>query len=259
MSPFKTTLASLVLLLSFSPTAVAQEPEISLATGYIYGDREDNLGLKTQVAIVPISVSLKYQQWLFKMSTAHLAITGPGDIFIEEYDNDRADLLIETDRKRSGMGDTFLSATFSPRQLKSNKYKLSFSYKYKSPTGNENKGLSSGEADHHFYGRGFYRVQRFLILGRLGYQIMGDTEFEDYNNRIFGSLGLLYIKSRQLSFGSQYYFKQASLDSREDIKNISLVLQYRPDKSWSIAVNYIKGLSDTTLDNQYGLQVSHHF
>lgn len=251
-------LLSAVLVTVTSPS-FGRDSNTSISTGYVYGDREDNLGLDTTVEIVPLSISYKMPELKIKLSTAYVRLTGPGDIFLERNEDDSIDIYVETDRERSGMGDSFLTLTYSPKFLKSRNKKLSLGYKYKSPTGDETKGLSSGEEDHHVFLRGFYRIQRVLLLGRLGYQFMGDTEEYDYNNRAYVGLGLLYIAHRNFSFGTQYYTKESSLDTREDIKSASLVFQYRPTKHWSAALNLVKGLSDSSLDKQAGLQVSYRF
>ncbi|MCG8671007.1 MAG: transporter [Pseudomonadales bacterium] len=271
---------ALLLLSSLLGLSHAKSPVITVSSGYIVGDREGDLGIDTEVDIIPISIAYKTGAWKFKLSTAHLKATGPGDIFTDEYDDEGeedteegsepdSDIGDDDDvsggetyieiRDREGMGDTFFTINYSPSSLKTNYQKLTLGYKVKAPTGDEDEGLSSGEWDHHFFLRGYYRINRFMMLGRLGYQFMGDTDERDYNNRLFAGAGLVYIVNRQFSFGSQYFYKQASTDSRDDLQHISLIVQARPNKDWSFAANFNHGLSDSALDRQIGIQISRRF
>ena len=270
---------TLIVLSSLLGLSHAKSPVLTLTTGYISGDREGDLGIDTEVDIVPFSVAYKTGSWKFKLSTAYLKAKGPGDIFTHEYDegdeidegdvsdDDSSDdtvdpateeVFIEV-RERKGMGDTFFTVNYTPPSLKTSNQKLTFGYKAKAPTGDEDEGLSSGEWDHHFFMRGTYRINRFMLLGRLGYQVMGDTDERDYNNRLFAGTGLVYIVNRHFSFGTQYFYKQASSDGRDDLQHASLIVQMRPDKHWSFAANFNHGLSDSALDKQMGLQISRRF
>jgi hypothetical protein len=246
------------ILLSYHAQA-AKESKLSLSTGYTYGDQEDDLGLETDVDIIPLSLSYKTDSWNVRISTAYLRITGPDDVFIEGYEDGTIDVFVETLDERKGWGDTFLSLYYSPAMLRGKNYKLSLGYKFKAPTGDKEQGLSSGEVDHHGIARGYYRINRIMLLGRLGYQLVGDTDERDYNNRLYAGAGLVYIASRYYSIGAQYYAKQASTDERDPIRTAGIMLQIRPIKNWSASISFTKGLTDATLDQQIGFQIRHRF
>lgn len=246
------------ILLSYHAQA-AKEPKLSLSTGYTYGDQEDDLGLETDVDIIPVSLSYKTDSWNVRISTAYLRITGPGDVFIEGYEDGTIDVFVETLNERKGWGDTFLSLYYSPAKLRGKKFKLSLGYKFKAPTGDEKKGLSSGKVDHHGIARGFYRINRIMLLGRLGYQWMGDTDEQDYKKRLYAGAGLTYIASRYYSIGAQYYAKEASNHERTPTKTAGIILQLRPTENWSAGISFTKGLTDATLDKQIGFQIRHRF
>ena len=257
-----------MLLMSHLNPAYAADRKnrFTLSSGAYFSTGDYGLEESTQILATPISLRYSASRWSAGISTAFLRVDGSEDILVFEeggIDEPLEGFIVSERSIRQGIGDTLLSLSFKPIWKPSFNSRLQISTKIKIPTSSEENRFSSGELDYSFRIGITHRIKRFLINGKVGYQIMGDVdneeEYRDYNNRLFFSLGGSYIVNRYWSLGGGYRYKDPSRDGKADISKVNSFVTWRPHKDWSYTVYSALGLTDATADVAAGLQVSYKF
>ncbi|MCG7955211.1 MAG: transporter [Candidatus Thiodiazotropha endolucinida] len=255
-----------ILLLSFgsSPVTLLHAAPLNVpksATTFtvsqIYSSGDYDLDVETEMHATLFKVAYRSRDWGGSLSLPYLDITGPATAIYEDIYTGELYLVDVDDENRSGIGDAVVSLDRTIWQNLRNRQKLSLGAAIKLPTGNEEKNLSSGESDISFFAKGHIRQEKMLFSGQMGYQIMGDTEFTDYNNRLFVAAGLFHMIDRHWGIGGGIRFKQASLDDRDDQLSINTFVSHRLSKPWRLGFRINWGLSDAVADYSLGLQLSY--
>lgn len=152
----------------------------------------------------------------------------------------------------SALGDVVLRGGILLDSQNVSKDSLYVSLALKLPTGDESKGLSTGESDLG----GFlnytqhYKVINLTLMG--GYIVTGDTRTRSYDDILVYGISL----SRQ--FDHWYVYgglegRQQMLDTRDDPLELSGGLLYQMQRNRFLKLEGIVGLNESSLD--YGVSV----
>jgi len=249
--------------------------KLSFSTGFnvsqsdYFIDKEP-IGETTEIRSLSFRVKYGRGDWNLSAKIPYIYIAGPGDISISP-----AGTVSHVDKKRWGFGHLRLGAQYKLLLVKfrsgQNGSSMPFSFigkhfdsvgfhigaTVKTPTANDQ--LGSGELDYSVYSGTFLRSGRWVANARLGYQLMGDTKKTNYNNRWFSSLGGYYVLSKVHSLGLSYYFKQASIQAREPIRNLSTSFNWRLPKGWRLGLYLGTGFSQSSADISSGIIITKTF
>ncbi|MDT8385048.1 MAG: transporter [Gammaproteobacteria bacterium] len=152
----------------------------------------------------------------------------------------------------SALGDVVLRGGIMFDKNNAAKDSLYVSLALKLPTGDESKGLSTGEADLG----GFlnytqhYKVMNLTLMG--GYIVTGDSRTRSYDDILVYGISL----SRQ--FDNWYVYgglegRQQMLDTSDDPLELNGGLLYQIQRSRFLTLEGIAGLNESSLD--YGISV----
>ncbi|MFI0414469.1 MAG: transporter [Candidatus Thiodiazotropha sp.] len=223
----------------------------------IYSNGDYGHDVDTDMHATLFKMAYRSRDWGASLSLPYLSITGPATAIYEDIDTGELYLVDVDDENRSGIGDAVISMDRSIWQNLHKRQKLSLGAAIKLPTGDEGKYLSSGEVDVSLFAKGHIRQENMLFRGQIGYQVMGDTEFTDYNNRLFITAGLFHFIDKHWGLGGGIRFKQASLDERDDQLSINTFISRRLGKPWRLGFRINWGLTDAVADYSLGLQLSY--
>lgn len=210
----------------------------------------------TEVRALPFSLKYKRQNWSLGLHSAYVFVEGNQNrVFLD----DEFEIQSETNTKeRSGFSDISLKASYKlPRQFESTSLRLGT--KVKLPTSSKKDKLGSGELDYSFFFNTASRQKHNLYFTHFGYQVSGDTDQSNYNNRWFARISMQRILSKHLLVGGSYYFKQASLDNRTHIRKLGLSATWIPHKKTTYSIFSGFGFSDSTADWSMGIQSTYKF
>ncbi len=231
-------------------------PRIYVSTGFLAAEGDYVIGASTRSTVIPMGISIKNSTASLRVSSAYVSVNGPAYVYFEETEDGALETVAEGSKTRSGFADVFLSAAYHLKRWTNSHQRLSVGAKLKLPTGDSDKGLSTGEVDSTLFARGYKRFGRHVFLLSTGYQWMGDTEETNYENRLFASAGLMYLVSMKTNVGLQGYVKQPSRRGKANIRKAIVSAQYRLNRDWTFMTSLAKGYSESTADWSLGLQVT---
>ncbi|MDH4317958.1 MAG: transporter [Desulfobulbaceae bacterium] len=261
-----TALASLLsssILLS-SPLSVMAEGTVGVGTGFDFSTGE--YGGTTSTDTIYIPVNFKYQNDLvtLKLTTPYVRMTsessnvvGGGSDVIVKGSSEETTGASETN---SGLGDCVFSAGTALYEGDENNAWLptvDLTGKIKFPTADEEKGLGTGETDYSVESDLTWFSGSTAYFGTLGYKFMGSPEAYELNNVGYGSVGLAYQLSPDLSPGLIYDVKQASTDSGTDSGEATGYVSYKLSDDWKFLFYGVKGFTDGSADYGVGCTVSY--
>jgi len=221
-----------------------------------YSSEVEGVDKNTDISSIPFRIKYGQKDWSMSAQIPYIYITGPASV-ISVGDGIESDFNIsEVERKRWGFGDLRLGAQYKLPAKRISDPRLHFGTRIKVPTASEKDDLGSGEIDYSFYTGGYVRTGRWVSNARLGYQLMGDTETTNYNNRWYASIGGNYVMSKQYSAGLNYYFKQASSSQSEAVRNLSTSFNWRLPQGWRLGFSIGTGFSRSSADISSGINIT---
>lgn len=220
-------------------TSAASQAETMFSSGLFYLHGQTSTTDQTPISAwsVPLSISHREQAWLVRASTA----------WLQQSSEDNATQTV------NGLGDTHLSLGYTFQQLPN----LQLSVKYKLATGDENKGLSTGENDLGFQLDYFQPLNpQYATFASVGYSLNGKPTQSDVQNTGYVSLGLGKNITARWQVGLSIDYQQSLYASLEDQTALSLFAGYlaTDQTSWGLMTSY-----DNTETLSVGVSYQHPF
>ena len=203
---------------------------------------------------VPFSLTYNTFPWKYKITVPYVNISGPGNV-IGGADGG---IVIGTDTdgriSEHGIGDSILSTTYSLDDLWGSAPFIDITAKIKLPTADNDKALGTGETDYSLQLDIANTYNKHTPFGTLGYKIVGDPGTINYDNRIYGTIGINYKLSDIYSTGLLFDYRQAIVDTVEDQKEGVAYLNWKPARHLSVMGYLVSGFSDGSPDSGLGFQ-----
>ena len=233
--------------------------KLSLSIGSYFSHGEYNTNKATEIFSVPLRIGYSRNDWNISAQIPYLHISGPARIIALSDGAEVIETRAEGSRQRWGNGDLRLSAQYQLPVFFKSKARAHLGSTIKAPIASEKDDLGSGEFDYSLFGGGYLRSGRWVSNSRIGYQLMGDTDKTQYNNRWYASLGGYYLFNRIYSAGLSTYFKQAATESSDPIRTVSTYFNWRLPKGWRFNFSIGTGFSESSADLFGGFQVTKSF
>lgn len=224
-------------LLTITSAATQAETFFSSGLFYLHGQTDTTEKTPITALSVPISISHRDQSWFGRISTA----------WLQQSTDDNGTQTVE------GMGDTYLSLGYTFQQMPN----LQLSLKYKLATGDENKGLSTGENDLGFQLDYFQQLNsQYAGFTTVGYSLNGKPSQTDIQNTTYASLGFGKNIGARWQIGMSVDYQQSLYRSLEDQTALSVFSGYLAANktSWGLMAAY-----DNTETLSLGLSYQHPF
>ena len=263
----------LFILFGMSQTATAlertrlglvKESEFSLSTGLEYQQGDYGTPDSTSLWRIPISISYRETNFSFFASMPLLYATSEGDIIISNKTTMPKKNVpppssgTET-QTASGIGDITLSGTyyFMPDLRKETTYRLTGVLKL--GTADETEGLGTGESDFSIEGGAVKHIDEYILSGTLGYEINGDSTTFNYNDVLYGAVGITKQLSMNKQIGSLLRFSQAVTDVSDEPLELSIFYSQPIAKTRDIYLYLSKGLSNGSPDFSLGGTIQFYY
>ena len=174
------------IALCAAPAALAQSGTWSGGVGAEYTSGDYGTGTTTRILAVPFTLKYDNAPWALKATLPFYHVWGGGSVVpgLGAVDNSNR----RGNRSTSGLGDLTLSATNSAYYDSASQFGVDLTGKVKLPTGEEDKGLSSGSTDLTLRADAYKQLNTFTGFGGLGV-LVSSGGFLDLRSALVYSLG----------------------------------------------------------------------
>jgi hypothetical protein len=252
--------SAVTLLALFSASASAGD--LSLTTGLDTSIGKYGSTASTVVRYLPFTLKYEQGRSSFKATLPYVSITSPAGgatVTVDGNGNVISSGGAGPRVTQSGPGDVVASYSYSLIDEPRHGWLVDVSAKVKLPTGDQNKGLSTGKRDFSLIADFFYPAGKWTPFATLGYRMPGNPTGGTLQNAWLGSFGAGYKYSQTNSTGFMLDVRQASsagsVGSRE--ATVYWVHKFKPETKLQLYV--VKGFSDSSADYGLGAMVSHAY
>lgn len=256
---FQRLRAKLLLLLAglgACGSAAAQTPASfpsKFELGFNYSRGDYGLAQDTEVFVVPASLSFDSPDWGVRLTVPWITIKGPASAI------EGGGIPIRpTASSQSGFGDATAGLTYKFLH-EANHPQLSFTGRVKFATGNEDRGLSTGETDYYAQAdllQTFGSVTPFITAG---YRWLGSNTLYPLIDGFYASGGLAFSVAPGTSVGAAYEWRQALVRGGDEANEVSVFLYHKVNDRWSFNLSVMKGFTDASANYGGGGSVIYSF
>jgi hypothetical protein len=246
---------------------LVKEGEFSFLTGLEYQEGDYGAPDSTSLWRLPVSISYRKTNFSLFASMPLLYATSEGDVIISNKTSTPKKGRLppssgteQTEQQtESGIGDIVLSGSYYFTADFRNEIIYRLTTAVKLGTADEAKGLGTGENDFSLEGGVVKYIDEYIISGTLGYEIIGDSSVFNYNNILYGTVGLTRQLATNKQIGSLLYFSQALTDVSDEPLELSIFYSQPVGKTNDIYLYLSKGLSDGSPDFAAGGTIQFHY
>jgi hypothetical protein len=240
------------------------ERESVLTTGLSYQSGDYGTPDTTTVWTIPVNYSFRQGQYGLFVSVPFLAADSTGDEIIvnsqmAKKKKSQTVSTSSTGSSASGLGDVVASASyFFPTD-----HQHDMSYRItgivKLPTADESNGLGTGEMDISLEGGAIKDIDEYRLAFTLGYEINGDSPVYEYNDVLYGIVGLTKELARKRQAGLALYTSQVVTPGGEAPLEISGFYRQPLSEKQVVSAYLSKGLTNGSPDYFLGGYIEFHF
>lgn len=155
----------------------------------------------------------------------------------------------------SGLGDAVAALTvYDVYRSPGRSVALDLTGKIKLATGDQTRGLGTGETDYSLQADIYKFFGRAALFGTVGYRVRGQPVGITFDNSWLASTGALYRIAERTEAGVFYDYRQSAVPGAPAIRELALSLSQVLGGRWRVQGYLVHGFSDTSLD--YGLGFS---
>ncbi|WP_417623996.1 transporter [Paremcibacter congregatus] len=221
-----------------------------------YGDPE-----RTNLTYMPVTLSYEQNRWAFQVSIGHISLSGKDIIIpgtgLTSFTNDAA--IQDRSRHESGLGDLYLSATYALEPLQQESVFLDLTSRVKIPTGDSDKGLSTGKTDISFQIDVAKLMGNIAPFATLGYRHVGKSDRFLLQDTWFASVGVIYYPTPSLSLGLSYDTRRSATVDTVNPREILGFMDMQITRDWAVNIYGIAGLSEGSPDFGTGLHLRYMY
>ncbi len=239
---------------------VAAAGELSLTAGLDTSIGKYGGTASTVVRYLPFIVKYERGRSTFKATLPYVSITSPaggGTVTVDANGNVISSGGAGPRVTQAGLGDVAASYSYSVIEQPWHGVMLDATLKVKLPTGDENKGLSTGERDFTALADLYFPAGKWTPFLSLGYRMPGNPPGGSLQNAWLGSLGAGYKFSRSDSAGVMFDARQASSASSVGSRELTAYWVHKFTPETKCQLYAVKGFSDASADYGLGLMLSH--
>jgi len=255
----KRTLAASLLgcaipLLSVMAAAQDSDPKFTLSTGINFASGTYGGEVDIEDTYVPLTAIVDYGNVAFRLTVPYLSVTAPGGTIFDPGGEPLPGSGAVT--TESGLGDIIGSVTFydviNSQRLD---FAMDLTGKVKFATADENKGLGTGESDYSVQADLYKFIDKFTLLGSVGYKFRGDPAGTDLNDVLMASIGGTYKFSPDVNGGLFFDYRESAVSSNDAIQELSAFVSRRVSDNWRVQAYVLSGFTNSSPDWGGGIQV----
>jgi hypothetical protein len=245
------------------------EPGVfGVTIGAEYSSGDYGTSSDTDIWYFPFSLRYEQNDWFFRLTVPYLVVSGPGNVLIMGGSGmgshqpgtgggggggGGGGAVATTDsRTESGLGDIIGTVSYTLQRGASGRPGIDLTGKVYLGTASETKGLGTGENDYAVQLDLAQDVGAVTLFGSGGYRITGDPPGTDYDDVLYGTVGVERDFNRN-TLGGALDVQQAVVSGGDAFAELTGYLTVRPDKSSKLNAYLLLGLTDAAPDWGVGI------
>jgi hypothetical protein len=238
---------------------MAQDGLLTASVGAEYTTGDYGLDEKTDMSSFSLAARYEIGRWTYRASMPYIHISGPSNVVGSGEGGVTLPGQGGPRRSASGFGDLVLGASYLALHKRAAPFYLEVGGKVKLGTGDETKGLGTGEEDFSLQAEAFKPYGAFTPFATLGYRWYGDLEGIDLRNVAYGSLGGVYRVSAATSAGAVYDFRDPIIDGGARLSELVAFVSRSLSPDLKLQIYVLKGFADASPDRGVGAVLSHTY
>lgn len=233
---------------------------LSLSAGLEYEEGDYGTGDTTETWTIPVNVRYRTGNMSYEVTVPYLSAESTGDIVVMTGGGRHSTSTSRTTgQSESGIGDISLAVTYFLPQGADKELYLYLTGWVSLDTGDEQNGLGSGEKSYAIEASIDKYIGDELYFGTVGYQFFNDAVDVDYDNSLYGLVGLMRPWNNQTSLGGSLYYSQAATPGFDNIVELSGLFRHKLDRQRTLYGYILLGMSDGAADWGTGVRIRHYF
>jgi hypothetical protein len=252
--------ALFTLLLVASPT-LAEREHFQVKLGAVYEEGDFGTSETTRVLSAPATLRYLGERFDLAVTTFFVYLDSPQDVTLVDGTPNVTGQPSERETE-AGLGDTTLKLriyAFDDPGPDSWLPALTPFVKFKIPTGDDKRGLSTGKPDGGLGLEFDKQFSSFFLLGDVSYTFMGDPSDQNFRDRPAASLGVGVPLGPKWSVVALIDWRRALVRGTDDPVEVLGVLTARVLPTLTVSPHAFMGLTDGSPDWGFGFEVSYRF
>lgn len=237
-----------------SPTAnAATDADLSVSVGAEYTSGDYGTSTKTKIWYFPVTFGYETDLNRISLTVPYVSVEGTGNVVVGGGGMGMRRTTSSTAiRTESGLGDVLLAASHKIGGTATSRFDLTGKIKF--GTADRDKNLGTGEDDYVVQLDAEKYYSRDTVYGSGGYKILGDPPGINYDNVLFGIVGVSHSLDERRAAGLEFYAQEAALSGTDGPSELTLFLSSKSDRKTKLTGYLLKGFSDGSPD--WGVGVS---
>lgn len=239
---------------SVAPVAPAAITKLEFGASYSRGDF--GLASDTEVLVAPVSVIYETKTWTIRATLPWVRLEGPAAL-VADGGAGAGGPVRPDNAATSGLGDSSLGFTYKTTRQPGGLH-TDWTARVKFPTGDEDRGLGTGEIDYHLQVDLYQSFDRVTPFFTAGYRILGDGRYQ-LDDGFFASAGAAFLVAPGTSLGASLNWRQRIVARGDDAWDSTLFAYRKLNENWSGTIYAQKGFTNASADYGMGLSLIYQF
>lgn len=244
-------------LTAVTPAAMAQDGSFSFSVGAEYTTGDYDTSDTTDIWYFPATFKYETDRNSIALTVPLVIVDGPGTV-VPGGMGTHSGLPSGTStssRTEAGLGDIELKGSINLAMEDSYGPRIDLTGKLKAGTGDRDDNLGTGETDYAVQVNMERHYGATNLFGSLGYKFLGDPPGVNYDNVLYGTLGMSNKVGATTTLGFALDAQEAALDGAPSALELSLFMTSQADAKTKVTGYVIKGLQDGSPDWGVGVLV----
>ncbi|MFM9862876.1 MAG: hypothetical protein ACKVRO_04655 [Micropepsaceae bacterium] len=221
-----------------SATAAAEADRLNLAAGAEYSTGDYGEPQDTAVWYEFVSARYSIAPWAFKVTVPFLQIDGPATVTDDgEVEGGGVDRMV------NGIGDVSLSTTYT-FSWKPEKMYLDLIGRVRLPTGDDDRGLGSGEIDYSLVANLDKGFEGFNVYVEAGRRFLGSSVASPREDGWLAGAGISTDLTKETEIGASFAWREAAFEGSADPADVSAYVKHYVTPDLRVNVYALAGLSN---------------
>jgi len=239
-----------------APLASSFAGELTGLSGLDYSLGSYGNAVKTSITAVPLIAKYSDGPLVLKTSIAMIQMTGPGNVIAGGDGNFATGATGTTKRTVSGLGDLVLAGSYTVHEGAG--WLVDLGGKIKLPTGDKDKGLSTGKTDYSALVDVYRSVQSVTVNFGAGYKWVGDPAGTVFRNIYLLNAGLSSRISDSTRVGLSLDHAQSVVAGLKPRQELMAYMLRQLEGGWKLQLYGSAGLNKNSPDLGAGMVFAHN-
>lgn len=247
-------LAQALCAQSVAPLAPASVTKLEVGVSYSRGDY--GLASDTEILLAPVSIVYETQAWTIRATVPVVRLEGPA-AFVADGGPGAGGPARGNSATTTGLSDATIGVTYkSIRHIGG--LHTDLTARVKLPTGNEDRGLGTGEIDYHAQIDFYQTFDRITPYVALGYRVLGDGRYQ-LDDGFFANAGIGFNVAPGTCIGTSLKWRQHIVNGADAALEGTIFAYQKLSENLSGTLYALKGFSDASADYGMGLSLIYQF